>query len=142
MGFRASSVHPVPDPRAAVESAEAFIGGGNTFRLLKALYDNDLLDPIRHRVAEGACVTWAPGAESNVACPTIRTTNDMPIVAPSLKALGLVPFQIDPHFVDPDPNSTLMAETREERRLQFPRRMRRRWWPCARAPCCASSRGQ
>ena len=121
MGFRVNSVHRAPEPRAAVESAEAiFIGGGNTFRLLKALYDDDLPDPIRCRVTEGSLRYMGASAGSNVACPTIRTTNDMPIVEPpSLKALGLVPFQINPHYVDPDPNSALMAETREERLLQF-----------------------
>ena len=121
MGLRVGSVHKAPNSRVAVESAEAvFVGGGNTFRLLKTLYDQNLLDPIRRRVEEGSLRYMGASAGSNVACPTIRTTNDMPIVEPpSLKALGLVRFQINPHYLDPDPNSTLMAETREERLLQF-----------------------
>ena len=121
MGFRVGSVYKAPNSRVAVESAEAiFLGGGNTFRLLKALYDNDLLEPIHRRVEEGSLRYMGASAGANVACPTIRTTNDMPIVEPpSLTALRLVAFQINPHYADADPNSTLMAETREERLLQF-----------------------
>jgi dipeptidase E len=79
----------------------------------------DLLPLIRRRVAEGMVYSGA-SAGSNLACPTIRTTNDMPIVEPqSLGALGLVPFQINPHYVDPDPGSTHMGETRETRIREF-----------------------
>ena len=120
MGFELESIHRVPDPRKAVETAEAiFIGGGNTFRLLKTLYEYGLLEPIRLRV-EGGRPYIGSSAGSVVACPTIKTTNDMPIVEPpSLTALALVPFQINAHYVDPDPNSTHMGETREVRLREF-----------------------
>lgn len=98
MGYGLESLHQASDARRSVEKAEAiFIGGGNTFRLLKALYDLDLLNSIRERVTAGIPYL-ASSAGSNVAGPTIGTTNDMPIVQPpSFDALGLVSFQINPH---------------------------------------------
>ncbi len=98
-GYRLDGIHHHADPRAAVRDAEAiFVGGGNTFRLLNELYQHDLLDIIRERVREGMPYVGT-SAGSNVACPTIKTTNDMPItLPPSLGALGLVPFQINPHY--------------------------------------------
>ena len=120
MGYELSSIHTATDPKQALNETDAlFIGGGNTFRLLKALYDFDLLGPIRERVEAGMPYIGS-SAGSNVAGPTIRTTNDMPIVQPpSFDAIKLVSFQINPHYLDPDPSSRHMGETREERILQF-----------------------
>jgi dipeptidase E len=120
MGYGLDSVHDADDPAAAVRAAQAlFVGGGNTFRLVRDLYAHGLLEPIRERVAAGMPY-MGTSAGSNVACPTLKTTNDMPIVQPpSFEALGLVPFQINPHFLDADPGSTHMGETRETRLAEF-----------------------
>ena len=120
MGYSIESAHETAVPQKALEQTDAiFIGGGNTFRLLKALQDLDLIDAIRRRVRSGTPYIGS-SAGSNVAGPTIKTTKDMPIVQPrSFDSLCLVPFQISPHYLDPDPNSTHMGETQEERILQF-----------------------
>jgi dipeptidase E len=103
-----------------IDHADAvFVGGGNTFRLLKTLYERDLLIPIRDRVRAGLPYLGS-SAGTVITAPTMRTTNDMPIVEPpSFDALGLVTYQINPHYLDPDPQSTHKGETREERIREF-----------------------
>ena len=101
LGYELVSIHSQGDPVAAVGEAQAIaVGGGNTFHLLDTMSGNGTLDAIRDRAREGTpYIGWSAG--SNVACPTIRTTNDMPIVEPpGFAALGLVPFQINPHYTD------------------------------------------
>lgn len=120
LGVRVVGLHTV-DARAAVADAEVlFVGGGNTFRLLGAIQRGGLLEPVRRRVAAGDLAYLGSSAGTNLACPTIRTSNDMPIVEPdSFGALSLVPFQVNPHYLDPDPDSTHMGETREQRIAEF-----------------------
>jgi dipeptidase E len=120
LGYELESIHQVPDSATAIAQAQAiFVGGGNTFRLLKTLYDLRVMELLRSRVIDGIPYAGA-SAGSNLACPTIRTTNDMPIVEPpSLDALNLVPFQVNPHYIDADPASTHMGESRETRLREF-----------------------
>lgn len=120
IGLGLVSLHEVSEPARAVAVAEAvFCGGGNTFRLLQSLYELDLLGALRRRVVDGLPYAGA-SAGANLAGPTIRTTNDMPIVQPpSFEALSLVSFQINPHYLDPAPGSTHMGETRETRIREF-----------------------
>ncbi len=107
------------NPSDIIKNAQAIaVGGGNTFQLLKSLYDNKLIDLIKEEVLEGKpYIGWSAG--SNMACPTIRTTNDMPVVEPqSFNALNLVNYQINPHYLDAHPSGH-HGETREQRLLEF-----------------------
>ena len=119
LGYAVVSVHETPDPVVAVQGAEALaVGGGNTFHLLRRLYEAELLAALGDRARAGVpSLGWSAG--SVVACPTIRTTNDMPIVeVPSLDALALVPFQINAHYTDAHPPG-FRGETRAERLAEF-----------------------
>lgn len=119
IGVKVVGVHTSNSPRRAIEEAEAIVvGGGNTWRLLQQMQNNDLLDAIREKVLAGTrYVGWSAG--SNVACPTIRTTNDMPITEPrDFNALSFVPFQINPHYLDDSP-ANHGGETREDRIREF-----------------------
>ncbi|MFN4292346.1 MAG: dipeptidase PepE [Permianibacter sp.] len=119
VGVRVSGIHRASNAQQAVREAQAIaVGGGNTFHLLKTLYDWNLLTLIRECVLAGMpYVGW--GAGSNIAAPTICTTNDMPIVEPdSFTALNLLPFQINPHYSDFVPPN-FHGETREQRLQEF-----------------------
>jgi dipeptidase E len=119
LGIRCVGIHKYADPVRAVDEAQAIaIGGGNTFKLLSMLYHYYLIEPLNNKVKSGTpYVGWSAGA--NVAGTTIRTTNDMPIVEPpSFEALGLVPFQINPHYTEEViPNHN--GESRMDRILEF-----------------------
>ena len=119
VGHRIHSIHNAADPVAAVKSAPAIVvGGGNTFQLIKMIQENRLIGPVREKVISGTpYVGWSAG--SNVACPTICTTNDMPIVEPGgFHAFNLVPFPINPHYTDLNPPGHA-GETREDRIKEY-----------------------
>ena len=120
MGKNLHGIHEFKDKQQAISDHDAvFIGGGNTFVLLTMLYKNDLIEPLKNAVKEGMKYIGT-SAGSNVACQSIQTTNDMPIMyPPSFKSLGLVPFNINPHYIDSDPSSKHMGETREKRIQEF-----------------------
>ena len=127
LGIRVRSIHQSPNPRMMIRHAEAIcVGGGNTFALAKKMQEQQLMGAIRRRIAAGVpYVGWSAG--SNVACPTISTTNDMPIVQPeSFDAIGAVKFQINPHDLDANPAGHA-GETREQRILEYIEANPRRW---------------
>lgn len=119
LGYRLHALHEASDPAAAVKEAEALVvGGGNTFHLVRALYAAGLIAVVKQRVEEGMLyVGWSAGA--NVACPTLATTNDMPIEEPPhFDTFDLVPFQINPHYTDAH-LANYAGESREERLLEY-----------------------
>ncbi len=119
LGLELYSIHHEADPVAAVRNAEAIaVGGGNTFHLVYSLHKNKIMSEIHDKVLNGMPYSgWSAG--SNIACPTLRTTNDMPIIEPeSFNCLNLIPFQINPHYLDANPEGH-GGETREQRILEF-----------------------
>jgi len=118
-GHNLVSIHHFKDPISAILTAECIVvGGGNTWKLINEIHNNSLIDIVRKRVFEGTpYIGWSAG--SNVACPTIKTTNDMAIIQPpAFDAFNLVPFQINPHYIDANPAGHA-GETREQRILEF-----------------------
>jgi dipeptidase E len=121
LGLDVTSVHrSVAPDRAILDATVLMMGGGNTFRLLDSLDGLGVIERLGERVRGGDTRYVGSSAGTNVACPTIRTTNDMPICRPRrFEALGLVPFQMNLHYFDADPDSTYMGETRENRIQEF-----------------------
>jgi len=118
-GIDVKGIHEVDNN---IENCKAiFVSGGNTFRLLYQLQQHDLLSKINEAVLAKGLRYIGSSAGSNVACKTICTTNDMPIIYPpkGFEAINLIPLQINPHYIDPDPNSTHMGETRDDRIKEF-----------------------
>lgn len=120
VGKRVVGLHTFADPKKAIRQAKAiFTGGGNTFVLVNQLHGLEVMDVLREAVENGT-LYMGTSAGSNIAGQTMQTTNDMPIVyPPSFKTLGLVPFNINPHYLDPDPQSKHKGETRETRIKEF-----------------------
>jgi dipeptidase E len=120
IGINLKGIHEFENPIEAIEkSSGIFTGGGNTFVLLYQLYKNEIITPLQRAIKNGTPYLGT-SAGSNICGLTINTTNDMPIVyPPSFKALSIVPFNINPHYLDPEPNNKHMGETRETRIKEF-----------------------
>jgi dipeptidase E len=117
IGYEVNSVHRGSD--ILMNADVVLVGGGNTFNLLKQCQDRNLMEPIKDRVLNDNIPYIGLSAGTNLACPTIRTTNDMPIIEPqSLNALGIIPFQINPHYLDATADGHF-GESREERIIEF-----------------------
>ena len=142
IGVKVRSIHRAANPRHMIRNAQAIcVGGGNTFALAKKMQEQGLMQAIRKKIAEGTpYVGWSAG--SNVCCPTICTTNDMPIVQPeSFKAIGAVKFQINPHYLDANPEGHA-GETREQRILEYIEANPRRWVVGLREGCMLHVEGE
>ena len=120
LGKNLRGIHTFSNPVIAVQQAKAiFTGGGNTFVLVNALHQNKVMQPLREKLLSGTPYLGT-SAGSNICGVTMQTTNDMPIIyPPSFKTLGVVPFNINPHYLDPVSGSSHMGETRETRIKEF-----------------------
>ncbi|SUJ23204.1 Peptidase E [Sphingobacterium spiritivorum] len=120
LGIAVRGIHEFENPAQAIrEASSIFTGGGNTFLLLKTLQEKGLLSVLKEEIEKGKPYVGT-SAGSNLTGLTISTTNDMPIVYPQgFDALQILPFNINPHYLDPDPNSTHKGETRETRIQEF-----------------------
>jgi dipeptidase E len=121
LNIETRGLHEFKNDKYVLNDYEAmFVGGGSTFLLLTQLYKFNLIEPIKEKVKNGDIQYMGTSAGSNIVGLTIHTTNDMPIIyPPSFDALGLVPFNLNPHYLDPDPNSKHKGETRETRLKEF-----------------------
>ncbi|MDY8138633.1 dipeptidase PepE [Aquimarina sp. 2201CG5-10] len=120
IGKKVVGLHTFSNPQEAIKNANGiFTGGGNTFLLVDQLYRNKIIEPLQKAINSGTAYLGT-SAGSNICGLTMQTTNDMPIVyPPSFKTLGIIPFNINPHYLDPDPDSTHKGETRETRIEEF-----------------------
>ncbi|TPD65608.1 dipeptidase PepE [Flavobacterium microcysteis] len=120
INIKVKGLHEFEDPKEALKQAEGiFTGGGNTFLLVTQLYRHDLMTLLAETLKKGTPYLGT-SAGSNITGLTMQTTNDMPIIyPPSFQTLGMIPFNLNPHYLDPDSNSTYMGETRETRIKEF-----------------------
>ena len=121
LNIKVVGIHKVPREKMFTEYSLIFVGGGNTFRLLHELQQQNLMQPIREAVLTGKMKYMGSSAGTNLATHSIRTTNDMPIAYPAsgFEALNLFSYQINPHYLDPDPGTSHKGETRDQRLAEF-----------------------